>query len=251
MEFLAFTLLISLGINFLMFLPAFYFKTDKLTDISYAATFIAIALFMVFNTEITFGKTILLLMIITWAVRLGGYLLMRIRKIGRDKRFDDMRESFLRFGRFWVLQAVSVWVIMISSTLFFANTLNLTTLSLVGFIVWLAGLLIEGFADYQKFKFSNNPNNKGKWIEEGLWKYSRHPNYLGEIMVWVGVYLFAYPSLSGMEILVGLASPVFIIVLLLFVSGIPILEKSSDKKWGDRKDYQDYKKRVGVLLPKF
>lgn len=250
MEILITALLISLGINMLMFLPAFYFKTDKLTDISYAVTFVFIAIYMFLVNEISFGKLLLLVMISAWAIRLGGYLLMRTRKIGRDKRFDSMRDSFVGFGKFWLLQAISVWIIMIPSIFFFSNTANLTVLSLVGFIVWLAGFLIEGFADFQKFKFSNNLNNKGKWIEEGLWKYSRHPNYLGEIMVWVGVYLFIFPSLLGLEILIGFVSPIFIIVLLLFVSGIPLLEKSSDKKWGDRKDYQDYKKRVGVLLPK-
>ena len=233
-----------------MFLPAFYFKTDKLTDISYAVTFVVITLFVLLNNEVSFGKIVLLLMIFTWAVRLGGYLLMRIRKTGRDARFDDMRSSFVKFGRFWILQAVSVWVIMLSSTLFFSNTSNLTALSLLGFIVWLIGVLIEGFSDFQKFKFSSNPKNKGKWIEEGLWKYSRHPNYLGEIMVWVGVYLFVFPSLLGLEVLVGLVSPLFITILLLFVSGIPILEKNSDKKWGNKKEYQEYKKRVGVIIPK-
>ena len=250
MEILIITLLIALGINLAMFLPAFYFKTDKLTDISYAVTFVVIAFYMFLTNPISTGKVLLLFMILAWAVRLGGYLLMRIQKIGRDKRFDNMRDSFVAFGRFWLLQAVSVWVIMLSSILFFSNETNLTIISAYGFVVWSFGLIIEGFSDYQKFQFTNNPKNKGKWIEEGLWKYSRHPNYLGEIMVWVGIYIFVFPSLMGSQILIGLGSPLFIIVLLLFVSGIPILEKSSDKKWGDRKEYQDYKKRVGVLLPK-
>lgn len=251
METLLFSLAISLIINLVIFLPAYFFRTDKLTDISYALTFAVIAIFYFLTNEMTLPKAVLLLMILVWGGRLGGYLLIRIRKIGRDTRFDGMRESFIRFGRFWLLQAVSVWAIMLSSILFFSNSTFLNVLSFLGFSIWAAGFLLEAFADFQKFNFLNDSNNKDKWIESGLWKYSRHPNYLGEIMVWAGIYFFVAPSLFGIELLIGFISPLFVTILLIFVSGIPILEKKSDKKWGDNKNYQDYKKRVGVLIPKY
>ena len=117
-------------------------------------------------------------------------------------------------------------------------------------IVFVAGLLIETFADLQKYRFINNPENKGQWIDSGLWSISRHPNYLGEIMVWVGLYLFAAPSLVGNTIWVGLIGPGFIAYMIIFVSGIPILEKGADKMWGDNPRYQEYKNRAGMLLPK-
>ena len=128
---------------------------------------------------------------------------------------------------------------------------QLSLLSVIGFIIWFIGLLIEAFADYQKFTFMSQANNKGKWTHIGLWKYSRHPNYFGEILVWIGVYLFLLPALTLGEALIGLISPLFITLLLLFVSGIPMLEKAAEKKWGDDPAWQTYKKRTGSLFPKF
>ena len=141
---------------------------------------------------------------------------------------------------------------MIPSAYFFATeTVTLTTLSFVGVVVWAFGLLIEAFADYQKYTFINNEANKGKWIESGLWKYSQHPNYFGEITLWTGVYLFALPALSGASVFIALISPLFIITLLLFVSGIPLLDKGALARWGDNPDYMTYRKRTSKLIPWF
>ncbi|MCX6249587.1 MAG: DUF1295 domain-containing protein [Bacteroidetes bacterium] len=245
------TLIISVGFNLVLFIPAYRFKTDHLTDISYALTFIGLAFFGFVKNTSTLPSVMLYLMILLWAGRLGVFLFSRIRKIGRDKRFDGMRENFWLFGRFWLLQGITVWVILIPAIFFFtAPSTTLSFLSLPGFLIWLAGLLAETIADLQKYRFSTNLSDRGKWIETGLWKFSRHPNYLGEIMVWTGVYLFVLPGLSTVHAWIGLTGPVFIALLLIFVSGIPILEKSADKKWGDRDDYLEYKKRVGVLVPK-
>ncbi|MBD3155066.1 MAG: DUF1295 domain-containing protein, partial [Candidatus Aenigmarchaeota archaeon] len=125
---------------------------------------------------------------------------------------------------------------------------TLSSLSFIGFIIWGLGLTIETIADLQKFKFKNNPKNKGKWIQSGLWKYSRHPNYFGEILCWVGVYIYCLNYLSGLNALIGLISPVFISSLLLFVTGIPRLEERHDKKYGDKKEYQKYKKKTSKLI---
>lgn len=251
MEQLLITGAVSLGINLLMFIPAFIFKTDTLTDISYAVTFVVVALFGLLSGDTSLVKIIYFLAVLLWAIRLGSYLLTRIRKIGKDKRFDGMRENFLLFLRFWFLQGLTVWVVMIPWTLFFnTNYADITMVSLVGLAIFLVGLTIEAIADIQKYRFINNPENKGKWIDTGLWSISRHPNYLGEIMVWVGSYVFVLPALSGWGLIIGLAGPLFISFMILFISGVPILEKGADKIWGTNPAYQEYKKRVGVLLPK-
>ena len=242
-------LLISLAIQIALFIPAFKFKTDKLTDLSYGLTFVLLAMIAFLLSDMSSPKLLLLLMITAWGLRLGIYLFIRINKTKKDSRFDEIRIDFIKFLSFWVLQGISVFVILIPSLLFFQTISAFSLLSLFGFGVWFLGLVIEAFADQQKFSFINNEKNKGKWVNVGLWKYSRHPNYLGEILCWVGIYLYTYGSLSAAYRLIGLLSPLFIIILLLFVSGVPKLEEKADKKWGDNKDYQKYKKKTAVLIP--
>lgn len=251
MDNLLITFIIALGINLIMFIPAYLFKTDKLTDISYSITFVVVAIFGLMQSSMNLAHILLFLMIFIWAFRLGTYLLMRIRKIGKDNRFDSMRESIVKFGSFWVLQGITVFVVLIPGIYFFnINLEQLSFLSFSGLLIWLVGLMIEATGDYQKTTFINNPANKGKWVNTGLWKYSRHPNYLGEILVWIGVYLYILPALNTEQALIGLISPVFITTLLLFVSGIPLLEKSANKKWGNDYKYNLYKNSTGILLPK-
>jgi steroid 5-alpha reductase family enzyme len=122
---------------------------------------------------------------------------------------------------------------------------------LVGILVWIVGFFFESVADQQKYLFKKSLGNKGKWIASGLWKYSRHPNYFGEILCWVGIYIFTTSALSGYSLLVGLISPLFIAGLLIFVTGIPPLERYADKTWGKNKDYLEYKRRTSVLVPWF
>ena len=121
--------------------------------------------------------------------------------------------------------------------------------TLVGFLVWAVGFAIEVVADSQKSRFSANPDNKGKFIQTGLWSRSRHPNYFGEIMLWIGVAIIALPVLRGWQ-WVALISPVFVTLLLTRVSGVPLLEKKADKKWGGQADYESYKKRTPELIPR-
>jgi len=240
---------VSLVINLAMFLVAFRFKTDRLTDASYAVTFIVLGLFGLRAAPLTPFRVILFAMVAVWAVRLGGFLLYRIWRAGKDSRFDDMRGSFWKFGKFWLSQALAVWVILIAGMLALWQPFGLLgVVAYAGLGIWLVGVCIEATADIQKYRFTRNPKNKGKWIATGLWKYSRHPNYLGEILVWVGVYVYACTALTVPQALLAEASPIFIAGLLLFVSGIPILEKSSDAKWGKLAAYRAYKKRTSILL---
>jgi len=240
----------SLLINIVMFLVAYRRQTDKLTDISYALSFVALAVMGLVIGGASPTRLLLASMVAMWAGRLGGYLLARIRRIGHDKRFDQMRTNFWKFGQFWLLQGVSVWIISLASLLVLTGKDELFYPgSLLGVAVWIIGLVIEACADQQKFAFINDPANKGKWIDSGVWRYSRHPNYFGEIMVWLGVFLVAVPSLGGLAIWIAAVSPLFISVLLLFVSGIPPLERSADKRWGNDPAYQAYRARTSVLIP--
>lgn len=245
-------LLLSVAFNLALFVPAYIFKTDKLTDISYALTFIALVAILVLTSPLSLHGIMLTVVIILWAIRLGGFLLIRIAKTGKDQRFDGRRENFFSFASFWLLQGVSVWVILLPAILFFENAqeqASLPLLAVIGAVVTLIGLSIETIADAQKFAFKNNPANKNSWIATGIWKYSRHPNYFGEILVWIGVYLIVLPSLTVSSALFALLSPLYITSLLLFVSGIPLLEKSADERWGKDPKYQEYKEVTSVLIP--
>ena len=240
----------SFGINVVMFIPAFILKTDKLTDLSYALTFIFVASAGYLRSD---GGTVQLIItsaVILWALRLGSFLFIRIRKMNKDKRFDGMRENFFKFLRFWLLQALAVWVVTLSLTSTLASQRTGTNVYVfAGLAVFLIGLFIEAIADSQKYVFAQNPANKDRWIQSGLWSISRHPNYLGEILVWVGVCVMSQSVLAGSYRLYALASPLFIALLLIFVSGIPLLEKAADNKWGDDPKYQSYKKKTAVLVP--
>lgn len=242
-------LVVSIGINLLMFVPAFIYKTDKLTDVSYAVTFAVVALCGFRQSTHAGLHWLLLIMVLAWALRLGGFLLMRVRKKGKDRRFDETREHFLLFLRFWLLQGVSVFVIMLAALAAFNQTDTRLMFSWPGIMLFMAGLAIEVVADLQKFRFGRDPKHKGTWIDQGMWRASRHPNYLGEIAVWLGLYLAVLPSLTIGAALLALLSPLYIVVLLLFVSGVPILEKSAEEKWGDKREFVRYRSEVPVLIP--
>lgn len=244
-------LIIALGFNLLIFLFAYKLKTDKLTDLSYALTFIFLAAISFFTNDYSELKLILLSMLFFWALRLGMFLFIRIKRIKKDRRFDGIRENFFKFLGFWFLQGITVWIILLPSLMFFTSETSISFISWLGFGIWFTGLLIETSSDLQKYQFNKNPKNKDKWISAGLWKYSRHPNYFGEILCWIGIYLFTFSSLSVMQRIFSLNSPIFIAILLIFISGLPKLEKYAEKKWGRLKEYKEYKRRTSILIPWF
>jgi steroid 5-alpha reductase family enzyme len=243
-------LLAALALNLIMFLFAYKFKTDKLTDVSYALTFIILVTLSFFIGEYSKIKLILFFMILLWAFRIGVFLFIRIRNMEKDKRFDGIREDFLKFLKFWALQGITVWIILLPSLIFFQSTAKITIFSGIGFAIWFIGLTIETFADIQKFQFNKN-NKGGLWISTELWKYSRHPNYFGEICCWLGVYLFTFSTLTGLQKLYTFISPLGIALLLIFVTGLPKLEEYADKKWGKMKEYKEYKRKTSILIPWF
>jgi len=240
---------ISLIIQIILFIPAFLFKTDKLTDLSYSLSFVILAFFAFVSTTYDAVKLILLLMIFIWAIRLGSYLFYRINKIGKDTRFDNIRNNFFKFFMFWFLQGISVFLIMLNSIFVFNFESNYTFnyLSLIGVAIWGLGLSIETISDIQKFRFKQK--NKGVWINIGLWKYARHPNYFGEMLCWVGIFVFTVFYLNSINLIYLVISPLFIIFLLLFITGIPTIEKKYDAQFKGNKNYLLYKQKTNLLLP--
>jgi steroid 5-alpha reductase family enzyme len=239
-------------IQWLAFIPAFLQQTEKFYDLTGSFTYITVTLLAVILSPETDNRSILLLvMIVIWATRLGTFLYRRVHRAGKDGRFDEMKPSFLRFLNAWTIQGL--WVsLTLAAALAAITTTNRKELGLfaaVGFVIWLAGLTIEVVADMQKSRFRADPANKGRFIQSGLWARSRHPNYFGEIVLWIGVALIAVPVLQGWQ-WITLISPVFVAVLITQVSGVRILEKRADEKWGGRPDYEAYKERTPVLVPR-
>jgi len=245
-------LALSLLINGFFFVIAAMLRTDVFTDITYSLSFavLSAALFAFAPVRgvlqfATAGAVLL------WALRLGGYLFYRILRIKVDHRFDDKRNSFVKFGSFWLLQAISVWVILLPvyGLLSGGTGATIPPAQLVpGLAVFFAGLALETAADAQKFAFKSKPESKGEFMSTGVWRYSRHPNYFGEMLVWWGIALPGAFTFRGAEFLY-FVGPLYITLLLIFVSGIPILEKEADRKWGSREDYREYKRRTSILIP--
>ena len=119
----------------------------------------------------------------------------------------------------------------------------------IGLSIWILGFGIEVIADNQKTIFNTEPDNQGKWIDSGLWSYSRHPNYLGEILLWTGIAFFGISCFTGLE-RVAWISPIFIYLLLTKISGTPILDKRALEKWGDDPEYQKYRVNTPALIPR-
>lgn len=250
-------LLTIFEISFLVQLSFFFFavtfKTDKVTDLSYGLTFIILGWFyFLMNNSPNVSQYLVISLVTIWGLRLVIYLFIRILKIKKDKRFDGVRENFWLFARFWFFQGLAVAIIMLPSIVVLSSTktLNSYRLTIFGFLVWLVGILIETIADQQKFIFKNNPNNRELWINSGIWKYSRHPNYFGEMLCWWGIFIIAIPFFSGLLWLSAIG-PLFITFILLFVSGIPPLEKKYNEKYKNNKKYQEYKKKTSLLIPWF
>ena len=239
-------------IQWLVFIPAYFMQTEKFFDITGSITYISITLAaLFFSADVDARSMLLSALVVVWAVRLGTFLFSRIQKAGKDDRFDEIKPSFVRFLNVWTIQGL--WVTFTAAAALVAITSThrkeLDLFAVIGFLVWILGFGFEVVADSQKGRFNADPKNKGKFIQTGLWSRSRHPNYFGEIVLWLGVAIIALPVLQGWQ-WVAMISPIFVTLLLTRVSGVPMLEKKSDTKWGGQKDYEEYKKNTPVLIPK-
>ena len=241
---------IALAIQWLAFVPAFAARTEKFYDLTGSLTYLTITgLALGLGPSRDSGSILLAVLVGVWAARLGSFLYLRIKADGKDGRFDELKQSFWRFLLAWTLQAL--WISFTAGAALAAITaldpVPLGTFAWVGLGVWVVGFGIEVVSDRQKRDFRRDPANKGRFITTGLWAWSRHPNYFGEIVLWIGVAIIAFPALAGWQY-VTLLSPVFVTLLLTRGSGIPLLEERADAKWGGEPEYEAYKARTPVLV---
>ena len=249
-----FALLVGLAflIQWLAFIPAYQRQTEKFFDLTGSITYISVTTIAVLLSSKVDGRSILILaLVVIWAARLGTFLFRRIRKAGKDARFDELKTSLIRFLSVWTLQGLWVTFTLAAALAAITTTTRkeLGSFALIGFLIWVFGFAFEVVADTQKSRFRADPENEGRFIKAGLWALSRHPNYFGEIVLWIGVSIIALPVLRGWQ-WVTLISPVFVTLLLTRISGVPMLEKRADEKWGGQKDYEAYKKRTPALIPR-
>lgn len=243
--------LIAFLIQWVLFIPAYIFQTEKFYDLSGSLTYISVVSFCFYSnyesSRINLGNIIISSLIIMWAVRLGSFLFIRIKKAGEDIRFREIKKSPSRFFMTWTLQGM--WVSLCSACALagIANGIEINSYFYIGIIVFIIGFTAEIIADNQKSKFRKDANNRDKFISSGLWKHSRHPNYLGEITLWLGISIISFSSLAGWQ-LITLISPIFTYLLLVYVSGIRILDYNGNKKWGHLDSYKDYRKNTPRLI---
>ena len=247
---MAIAVALAMVIQWLAFIPAYLYQTERYYDLTGSITFITVTLFVLFSRG-TFDVRSLLLAaaIILWAGRLGSHLFARILQDGSDSRFDKIKPSAVLFLRTWSLQGL--WVAVTAGAALAALGATVPTplgwVGVFGFAVFLLGFVIETIADTQKRRF-RAAHGSGHFITTGLWSWSRHPNYVGEITLWLGIAILALPALQGWQY-ATLVSPLFVYVLLTRISGVPLLERKADHHWGEDEAYQAYKRATPVLFP--
>jgi len=234
--------------------PAYFFQTEKFYDLTGSATYLFTVIYISYQSysaiNINMGSILLASFIILWAIRLGSFLFKRVQKNGEDKRFKSIKPSPTRFFMAWTLQGM--WISLCSMCALTAiaskNGVILNGFFYIGMLVFIAGFVVEIIADWQKSTFRKNPENRDQFIAHGLWYYSRHPNYFGEITLWLGISIMSFSSLSSWQY-ITLISPLFTYLLLVYISGVRILEIAGLEKWGHLENYQEYIRTTSSLFP--
>jgi steroid 5-alpha reductase family enzyme len=240
-------------IQWIAFIPAYVFQTEKFYDLTGSITYLSVVWYSLNLasdgfTNVNAANITVVVAISLWALRLGSFLFMRIHKDGEDKRFRTIKPSATQFFMTWTLQGL--WVSLCSMCALTAISSDsgvvINTLFYIGIGLFVIGFSTEVIADNQKSKFRSLPENRDKFITTGLWAKSRHPNYFGEIVLWTGIAVMSFSSLDHWQYLT-LISPIFTYILLVYVSGVRMLEARSDKQWGEDEAYQSYKSSTPVL----
>jgi len=242
-------------IQWVAYIPAFIFKTEKFYDLTGSLTYITAISFALYSTNtpqnLDLGSLIIGIAIILWAIRLGSFLFMRIHKDKKDGRFDSIKTSFSQFFMTWTLQGMWVFICSSAALVAIANPTGvpINIVFIIGLALFILGFVVEIIADNQKSVFRSIPENKDIFINEGLWARSRHPNYFGEITLWTGITVMGISTFEGMNYL-ALFSPIFSYLLLNYVSGVRMLEYRGQKKWGHLDAYKTYKESTPKFIPK-
>ncbi|RPD55989.1 DUF1295-domain-containing protein [Lentinus tigrinus ALCF2SS1-6] len=286
--YLAITLLVTVGYQLTGFAIAWTFQFDKITDFTGGSNFFILALLtLLLGQEFNIRNVLASVFVMVWAARLAGFLLYRVLKMGSDSRFDDIRSHFFKFFAFWVGQILWVWIVSLPVVILNSPGVSSgqppafgTASDILGVIIWVVGWVVETIADWQKFQYKASDPPKEKPTNVGLWGWSRHPPYFGEIMCWWGIWtLTVAPALGGVHSsdarsaqLGSLVSPLLTMLLLLFASGVPTAEKPTAQKFykmaypddgsddghdyherqpanGAWVNYQTYRAQTSILVP--
>jgi len=249
--------IVSFVTHWMIAVPSLITSSEKYFDFTGMVATLLVVLTAMFallssGAEASIRSVFVASFVSVWTLRLGIFLYKRIVKAGEDSRFRDIKKSIPKFLMTWTLSALWVFLTTVNAiTLIALNPLEpIGIFFIMGALLWLLGFGFEVIADRQKKHFSEQPKNEGRFITQGLWSVSRHPNYFGEIILWAGIAIISLPFLSGWQF-VTLVSPVFVFLLLTRISGLPFLEDKAEKKWGEDKDYIEYKKRTPILVPFF
>jgi steroid 5-alpha reductase family enzyme len=244
--------ILAYAINWTIFVPSYLARTERYFDLTGSLTYGIVVIVSVVLSDDLDGRALVVAgAVLVWAARLGSFLFRRVRRDGGDGRFDAIKTDLLRFLMTWSLQAL--WVLLTVAAALAVITSDdrsdVDAFLIVGLGLWLVGFAIEVVADRQKRTFRADPANHDRFITTGLWAWSRHPNYFGEITLWTGIALTAVPILSGWRWIV-LISPVFVAILLTRISGIPLLERRAEKRWGDDPAFRAYTDATPKLIPR-
>jgi steroid 5-alpha reductase family enzyme len=231
----------------IFFLIGQYKKNNAVVDIAWGLGFVLVAWFTFMLSSMTIINYVITIIVSLWGLRLGYYLFKRNWNKAEDYRYVEMRKSWLKYPllqaylKVYMLQMLLMYIISLSIIFINNSNSNLGLLAYLGIFVWIIGYFFEVVGDYQLKKFVSNPLNKGHIMKTGLWKYTRHPNYFGEAVMWWGIYLLALNAGGYLTII----SPLLINFLLVFVSGVPLLEK----KYKDNIEFQEYAKVTSIFIP--
>ena len=254
-EIVLIAVILAFLIQWVAYIPAYLFQTEKFNDLTGSLTYLTVIWFVYLSSnqvgEVNFQNLIVTVLISIWAIRLGSFLFSRIHKDGEDKRFRSIKTSPSQFFMTWTLQGmwVSICSMCAITGISSSEGLVLNPLFYLGFILFLIGFSIEVIADHQKTVFRAIKENKDKFISTGLWSKSQHPNYFGEILLWSSIAIMSFSSLSGTQYLT-MISPIFTYVLLVYISGVRMLDDMGNKKWGHLEEYKQYKQNTPVLFIK-
>ena len=238
-------------VQWLVFVPSFLRQTEHYYDLTGALTYASVILLAAGFGSPDARGWVLAALVLIWCGRLGGFLFLRVKRSGKDGRFDTLKPYCARFFMAWTLQGLWVFLTLSAAlaSMTGAHREPLGLLAWVGIWTWLAGFAVEAVADAQKRRFRRDPANEGRFITSGLWAWSRHPNYFGEIVLWIGIALIASEVLSGWQ-WVTMVSPLFVILLLTRISGVPLLEAQAKRRWGDDPEYRAWRARTATLVPR-
>ncbi len=242
-------------IQWVAYIPAYIFQTEKFYDLTGSLSYLTVIWFVFISSNNLSGLNIQNLIVATlisiWAIRLGTFLFGRIHKDGEDKRFRTIKTSASQFFMTWTLQGmwVSICTMCAITAISSSQGIIANALFYLGLAFFIVGFAIEVVSDQQKSAFRAVPENKEKFITSGLWSKSQHPNYFGEILLWSAIALLSISSLNGTQYLT-LISPIFTYVLLVYISGVRMLDDMGNKKWGHLEEYKEYKRNTPTLFLK-